>query len=96
MKLETSPEFSNRFLLTGKDAGGIRRLFSTTQVNFLLNANLRDKWRVEGAGPWLVFYQPQKRLLPKAWAGFLEQASQLAMGFFQNASKAELAQANAG
>lgn len=91
VKLEGSPQFSQRFMLTGKDAEGIRKVYGACLVDFLLNASLNGRWRVEGAGQWLVFYRPRKRLLPNAWSGFVEQAFRLATGFFQNAAKAEVA-----
>jgi hypothetical protein len=86
--VEGSPEFSKRFFLTGKDAEGVRRTYSPQLVNFLVTANVNEKCFIEGAGRWLAFYQPGKRLPPNEWAGFLGQASPIAAGFFQNAVNA--------
>ncbi len=86
------PEFVKRLVLTGKDKPSISSLFNSELVSFLLSTRHNEKLCLEGAGPWLVFYYEKVlgggKLSPKQWAGFLQETSQIAMGFFQIAAKA--------
>lgn len=86
------PEFVKRLVLTGKDKLSISSLFDPQLVSFLLNTKRNEKLCLEGAGPWLVFYYQKAlgggKLSPKQWAGFLQETSQIAAGFFQIAAKA--------
>jgi hypothetical protein len=92
------PGFIKRLILTGKDKASISSLFDPQLVTFLGSASRNEKLCLEGAGSWLVFYYENaigqgKRLSPKKWAGFLQEASQIAAGFFQIAAKATSAKA---
>jgi hypothetical protein len=87
------PGFIKRLVLTGKDKASISSLFDPQLVTFLGSASRNERLCLEGAGSWLVFYYENafgqgKRLSPKKWAGFLQEASQIAAGFFQIAAKA--------
>lgn len=87
------PGFIKRLVLTGKDKASISSLFDPQLVTFLGSACRNERLCLEGAGSWLVFYYENaigqgKRLSPKKWAGFLQEASQIATGFFQIAAKA--------
>jgi len=86
------PGFIKRQVLTGKDKASISSLFDPQLVTFLGRASRNERLCLEGAGSWLVFYYENaigqgKRLSPKKWAGFLQEASQIATGFFQIAAK---------
>jgi hypothetical protein len=86
------PGFIKRLVLTGKDKASISSLFDLQLVTFLGSASRNERLCLEGAGSWLVFYYENafgqgKRLSPKKWAGFLQEASQIATGFFQIAAK---------
>lgn len=87
------PGFIKRLVLTGKDKASISSLFDPQLVTFLGCASRNERLCLEGAGSWLVFYYENafgqgKRLSPKKWAGFLQETSQIAAGFFHIAAKA--------
>jgi hypothetical protein len=80
IKIEGNLEFAKRFCVSGKDQTAIRSLFSPSLVNFLTATELeRQKFILEGAGNWLVFYG--RTLKPGHYRSFLEQTSQVAGGF---------------
>jgi hypothetical protein len=99
VEVEGPPEFVKHMVLIGKDKQSISSLFNPELVNFLARTIHDEKLCLEGTGPWLVFYYERKvlgtgkRLPPKQWGAFLQEASQIASGFFQIAAKASPAAA---
>lgn len=91
IKIENSPEFSKRFVVTGADASAVQRLFSPALVNFLLS-NFDDTLRLEAAGQWIVL-TTGKKLPAESWKSFLEQSSQIARGLFDHCAVPALATA---
>ncbi|MBK8081554.1 MAG: hypothetical protein IPK25_15545 [Saprospiraceae bacterium] len=50
---ETSPEFSNKYHLTGDDEGWIRDNFKDTVLSFFSKSS---GWHVEAANHFMIFY----------------------------------------
>ncbi len=73
--IEGSPDFSDRFIVTGTDRAAVQRLFRPTLAEALVATRLPEKLVIEGAGPWLVFYRSNRRLRPKDWKDFLDESA---------------------
>lgn len=86
--LEGYPEFATRFSLAGKDKEAVSALFNPQLIGFLLSTNPNAKWSLEGSGSWVVFNRGSGLPL-KSWTTFLQETSQAAAGFFQNAASGE-------
>ncbi|HLW54419.1 MAG TPA: hypothetical protein VKW06_16405 [Candidatus Angelobacter sp.] len=78
--IEGNLDFAKRFCVSGEDPAAIRSLFSPSLVSFFTSTELdKQKFMLEGAGNWLVFYG--RTLRAEHYRSFLEQTSQIASGF---------------
>lgn len=90
LKLSEDAEFSKQFILLSQDKSSTSSLFSAELCAFLNLNYPRGNWRVEGSGPWVMFYQWDVRVKPEQWNSFLDETSQTARGFFQHMGKEHL------
>jgi hypothetical protein len=80
IQIEGNLDFAKRFCVSGEDPAAIRSLFSPSLVSFLTSTELdKQKFMLEGAGNWLVFYG--RTLRAERYRSFLEQTSQIVIGF---------------
>ena len=67
----TAAEFSEKYLLRGKDEQKIRALFTDTALTFF--AAHPDEVCVEGSGDELIWYQPEKTIEPADIPAFMKE-----------------------
>jgi hypothetical protein len=77
--LDSSPDFSNRFLVLAKDVDAVRALF-TPQMACVFVPIAGADWQVEASGEWLLAYRRLVLLEPKLelYREFIAQASTIA------------------
>ncbi len=84
VEIAGNPEFSERFVVNGKNKEAIQTLLNAGVVQSLVSARASDNLVVEGAGTWLVLYRKGRRIRPQQWKEFLDETSLIAAGFAQN------------
>lgn len=82
---DSSPGFSQRFLLRGADEAAIRSFFAPAILGFFETLPEHRKWHVEGADDWLAIYQANHKVKPADLRTFLDEASPIASTLFSQA-----------
>jgi hypothetical protein len=71
---ESSPEFSARYLLRGRDETAIRAAFGPGVLEFFAS---HLGWTVAVSSGTVVAYRAGKRAAPEDWRTFLEEAAEI-------------------
>jgi hypothetical protein len=79
---ESHPNFSQRFLLRGREVDTIRELFSPALLTFLENLPADEEWHIEGRVNNLVLYRSDETMATEGFRSFLERTSSIAKIFF--------------
>ncbi|HAI13366.1 MAG TPA: hypothetical protein DCM28_16785 [Phycisphaerales bacterium] len=74
---DSHPDFSKRYRLTGKDENAVRKLFTSTLLTSIENGLIRNDWRVQAGGGWLIIHSSGKRLKPEQYQDFLNDSFEL-------------------
>lgn len=77
--LDSSPDFSRRFLLRAKDVSAVRNLF-TPEAARLLDIIPETDWLAEASGEWLLAYRQSVLLEPRLelYREFISRVSRIA------------------
>lgn len=86
LDFESSPEFSRRYLLRGKDEEAVRRFFHPGMVAYFESLP-KHKLVVEGGAGWLVVYRLNQRSKPRTLREFLEERANIAAGILGQVSR---------
>lgn len=81
VEIEGNPEFSERFVVNGKEQAAIRELLNGALIQTVVSARPSEKLVIEGAGSWLVLYRRGRRVRPEHWKEFLDETSTIASAF---------------
>jgi len=74
IRIESSPEFSKKYLVKGNDEEAVPRLFSPTVLSLFEQQN---NLACEASGNQLLVYRPDRTVKPEDTRAFLDTAAQL-------------------
>ncbi len=69
---ESNKEFSDKYRLKGEDENGIRQVFTSPLLNFLVSNRVFE--RIESNGQYLLFYSPSKLIKVEELASRVDSA----------------------
>lgn len=91
VEIEGNPEFSERFVVTGRDKLAVQKLLNPGLIQSVVSGRQSEKLVIEGAGPWLVLYRTRRRIRPEQWKDFLDETSTIATAWLRHCNEHQTA-----
>jgi hypothetical protein len=93
LDFSSHPRFAQRWLVRGREAIAIRKLFGRPVIEFFQERDPAIGWVVEGGERWLLAYQPEQRVAEGDLASFARRMARIALAFAAAGADADQAAA---